>query len=359
MVNDVIKINQLTFTRFLAALFIVVFHYGKLATPFNKSILSNVFSNANVCVSFFFVLSGFIMVVAYHHLKKLNLKEYYINRFSRIYPVYFIALVLTIVINNGWRFDLTGTSLHVLLLQSWVPRYTMVYNYPGWSLSVEAFFYLLFPLLYNYVYNKFRFNNIILAILAFFLISQVCIYLISNTLFDFPFPVNLESNFIHYFPLFHLNEFLAGNALGLLFICLIKKNGFSSINRVKNIALILMCTVISLLVLYPNLRQSLEVNFHNGLFVLFFGPFILWLSLSKNKLTKLLAAKPLVFFGNISYDIYILQYPVFSLLIILNRKFNWGNTPLFYLSLIVLIIASIGCHLVIEKPLLRLIRKYR
>lgn len=94
-------LHQLTFTRFLAAIAIVIFHYGGSAFPFQTPILKSLFSNANVGVSFFFILSGFVMMIAYGaRQSEINFREYFINRFARIYPIYFLALIATTTLDR-------------------------------------------------------------------------------------------------------------------------------------------------------------------------------------------------------------------------------------------------------------------
>src|SRR5215203_4532966 len=95
-----VEIPQLTFTRFLAAISIVLFHYAALIFPFNIPELHYFISHANLGVSYFFVLSGFILSFVYDaefFSKPGALKKFFIARFARIYPVYLIALLLSII----------------------------------------------------------------------------------------------------------------------------------------------------------------------------------------------------------------------------------------------------------------------
>src|ERR1700754_1373119 len=94
------KLNQLTFTRFLAALAIVVYHAKASVWPFNMAGLYSVFSKANSGVSYFFILSGFVMIIAYgsREQDRIDAREYYVNRLARIYPVYLLALAMMAVV---------------------------------------------------------------------------------------------------------------------------------------------------------------------------------------------------------------------------------------------------------------------
>jgi peptidoglycan/LPS O-acetylase OafA/YrhL len=86
------RIEQLTFTRFIAAVSIVIFHFGSGRFPLNILYPQFIFKQANVSVSYFFILSGFVMIVAYHKNSNIDFIAYMKNRFARIYPVYFIAI---------------------------------------------------------------------------------------------------------------------------------------------------------------------------------------------------------------------------------------------------------------------------
>jgi peptidoglycan/LPS O-acetylase OafA/YrhL len=87
------RLDQLTFTRFIAAISIVVFHYGRNVFPFDMDGIKFLFRQANVGVSYFFILSGFIMVIAYGNRGKIEYVDYLKRRFARIYPVYFLAIL--------------------------------------------------------------------------------------------------------------------------------------------------------------------------------------------------------------------------------------------------------------------------
>lgn len=100
----------------------------------------------------FFVLSGFILRVVYED-RMWSVKEFVGNRLARIYPLYFVGLVFTFAIDWYSPGFATGNKVEALVLnvvglQSWFDFANGRFNGPGWTLSVEAFFYACFPLLY-------------------------------------------------------------------------------------------------------------------------------------------------------------------------------------------------------------------
>ncbi len=144
----------LTGVRFLAATQVVLYHFGSgfaqrhhLPRP-----LTNLLTNGWTAVTLFFILSGFILSYTYSGQiagrgGKLRFWE---ARFARIYPVYLLALLLS------WPFrgdPGLGLSMAVLtMVQAWNPfhvNYGGAWNSPAWTLSTEAFFYLLFPFFFR------------------------------------------------------------------------------------------------------------------------------------------------------------------------------------------------------------------
>lgn len=105
-------------------------------------------------VDIFFVLSGFIIAYRFRDTLRTptsqRLWHYLLRRLARIWPVYaFSLLVLLAVHAAGWNGPLTDPAalpMHVTLTYAWWNNGES-WNLPGWSVSVEFFCYLLFPLL--------------------------------------------------------------------------------------------------------------------------------------------------------------------------------------------------------------------
>src|SRR5690242_17272289 len=87
--------DQLTFTRFVAAVTVVYYHYGQGLFPFDHKWIDQLFLVGNISVSYFYALSGFIMTVVYYkdQCSSFRKVKYWQARFARIYPLYVIALI--------------------------------------------------------------------------------------------------------------------------------------------------------------------------------------------------------------------------------------------------------------------------
>lgn len=336
------RINQLTFTRFLAAISIVIFHYGKKSFLFNNSIVGFIFDNADVCVSYFFILSGFVMMIAYSNKEEISAKEYFTNRFARIYPLYFFAIFIMFLLQvRTNELDISGVFLNVLMIQSWIPGKILSVNGPGWSLSVEFVFYAIFPFMFNKCFNRFKIKHIYLYIISFWVLSQLVFQILYYLYADISVTAK---DFIMYNPILHINEFLIGNLAGFIFI---KKLQFKKANYD-----FLILTFVGLIVL--SLKFSIGKIFHNGLLAPLFISLIILISLNNGIITKLFQQKLFVFLGEISFGIYILQYPVYSIFSAysLNKYFHLTDpTLVFFIRLIILIIASSLAYIYVEKPL--------
>jgi peptidoglycan/LPS O-acetylase OafA/YrhL len=135
----------LTTLRFPAAFAIVLYHFLAY-TPCPRW----VWDGFNTGVSFFYVLSGFILYYNYLDLKDRGF--FWVARFARIWPVHIVTLILAFLVmpfdrllgHASWPVTLPA---NILLVHAWLPFKGAVLSFNGvsWSLSVEAFFYLCFP----------------------------------------------------------------------------------------------------------------------------------------------------------------------------------------------------------------------
>jgi peptidoglycan/LPS O-acetylase OafA/YrhL len=120
--RDDINTASLSILRFIAAIIVILFHHRK-----GSEILQDapaVLTAGPQMVTFFFVLSGFVLVLAYYDKEQFSLKKYFVKRSTRIIPVYFIALFLCLAIAfvKGTT-DPVATILNMLFLQAWFPPY--------------------------------------------------------------------------------------------------------------------------------------------------------------------------------------------------------------------------------------------
>jgi peptidoglycan/LPS O-acetylase OafA/YrhL len=145
------EIKPLTTLRFFAAYAVVVSHASESFSCWHGLSSRYVVGQA---VSFFFVLSGFILTYNYFHLKDARgVFNFYIARLARIWPAHVSSLVILLfLIPEVFKVhagDLPLFFCNLFLLQGWIPIWNVFFSYnaSAWSISSEMFFYLCFPLL--------------------------------------------------------------------------------------------------------------------------------------------------------------------------------------------------------------------
>ena len=142
------KLLPLELCRGLAAVLVTCVHVGaSIETHYGFEI--GAVHNFAAGVDFFFVLSGFVMTYAHWNDigRPERVKRYYIKRFLRIYPPYWIitgAIVLFYILVPSYggqdRVDLPKLFCSIFLL----PYTTQPVVGQGWTLVHEMFFYGLF-----------------------------------------------------------------------------------------------------------------------------------------------------------------------------------------------------------------------
>ncbi len=342
------EIPQLTFTRFLASISIVILHYGLFTWPMNTSFFSHFNGELISAMSYFFLLSGFILVVSSAKDKSLpdeiNSRYFWKKRAARILPVYLFALIIFFCINFKYdpsiplKWQIQSYYHSIFLLQSWKYKMALDVNYPAWSLSVEAFFYFIFPWVYSNLRNLVNKRLIIISLVAWVLNTYIFISLLED---------NAPANFAKFFPLLHVATFVAGVCSGILFV----RNYQWLLGKGKQYILAIT-GVVGLVVLYTTYKDYDIYNYqHNGLLAPLFVFVIYSLAIMKGVLIRILASKPFVFLGSISYSIYILQYPVLQICEKYIPYLKGRETKdIFYVYFIILICCSAITYLFIEKP---------
>ncbi len=152
--------QSLTGIRFFAVLMIFLFHYSSRLT-INSPFINAVFNQLFLGVQVFFVLSGFVICYKYFNnaeLKKSFLFTYYIRRFAKIYPTFFIIVTLSFLIWNIKGVDTDSSFgtylLNISFLKGLSSQYHLTGIGPTWSLTVEEFFYFFSPFIFVYFKNK-------------------------------------------------------------------------------------------------------------------------------------------------------------------------------------------------------------
>lgn len=147
------RLDALTALRWFAAFAVFVFHMRNMVTF--PDWLMWLVDYGNYGVTFFFVLSGFVLTWSWE--PRTPVRAFYWRRFARIYPLHIVALCLAIPVfyrptaieGMPWiePLNVAVLFLSVLLIQGWSPDPAIKFsgNPAAWTLTVEALFYALHP----------------------------------------------------------------------------------------------------------------------------------------------------------------------------------------------------------------------
>jgi peptidoglycan/LPS O-acetylase OafA/YrhL len=340
----------LTGVRFLAAWYVVLFHaLPGLARRYPvPKLLETFLSNGYLAVGLFFLLSGFILAYTYEGQIEgtANWWRFWEARFARIYPVYLLSLVLAYWFSTGLHL---GTRLAVLgMVQAWNPldlELAGAWNYPAWSLSTEAFFYLCFPFIFPWIARKsdralFWLTIVLLAVCIF---GHTPIKGLGNWKHDASF---LER--VLPLPVLRIPEFLLGVVMGLRFL-----RDARALDKVSRP-----------LIVYPAVlgtfaALSLPIGHWVTLVMLPFSLLVYELARGGSLVAKFLSTRFMVLLGGASYSVYLLRYPVTNWTRLLVSTLPAGFVRFGeLLSPLVLVLVSIVVFLAWEEPARKAARRW-
>jgi peptidoglycan/LPS O-acetylase OafA/YrhL len=354
------RLNALTGLRTFAALNIVFFHFSN---PQWFGPLAPVVNAGYVSVSFFILLSGFVLAYNYAgraRQRQLSKSRFWIARITRLYPIYLLGLVLGLqtlpgeyAVHTHFLFWL-GVALTPLLLQGWVPEIATFWNTPAWTMSAEGFFYLLFPWLARWKPPR-RVPALLARMAGIWVLGMIpgILYMIYKPdgiahIDRWSSGYWLES--LKFTPIPHMASFVFGILLADL---------DEMVGRAARLRLLLglggFAALFAILELGPLVPYPIA---HDSLFMPLFACIILGLA-GENPLASLFGLRPLVFVGEASYCLYLMHFNLWNLIHdshLLNRLHLNRFDP--WISYILLIgIAVTALHL-IEKPVQRRLRKW-
>lgn len=355
------KLNALTSLRFAAAALIVIHHLHDFGLTFLKGWpLDN-------AVSFFFVLSGFILTYTYPDIATgSDARRFWVARFARVWPAHVatIGLLYILLAGDASRYG-TGYSSPLLLLgnvslvQAWIPVSNVYFSYNAvsWSISAEAFFYLVFPSLIQGFAKSWWWKLGIALALVFWLIA-LCI---TSSLPPFGGAswTSTTLGMVYINPLARLFEFTLGMCAAMIYrVSRPRIRLTASVGTVvEAIAALLLLLNISLVDAIASWAYVLigppaaEWLVHGGAICFSVAVFILVISLEQGSISKTLGRRPLVFLGEISYSMYMLHYVILRAYMMHADNFAaWPGSVKLAVYCIVLLMASWALWAFVEKP---------
>jgi peptidoglycan/LPS O-acetylase OafA/YrhL len=371
-------LKALTGLRCFAAINIVLFHFSNpqwfnfnfyFPAPFLAHsvhvplLLAPVVNAGFISVSYFILLSGFVLGYNYNERARngeLDRKRFWEARFTRIYPIYFLSLLLSVgTLGSEYRTHThamfwTGVVLTPLLLQGWVPAVSTFLNTPAWTMSAEAFYYVIFPWLARWK-KPVRVGPYIAKLAGVWVLGLVpgALYIAFN-----PDGIVHPDRWsygpwlwaLKYTPYAHIFSFIFGVMLANLDAMIPRAS------RVRlGLGLIGFGGLYGILSLGPLVPYAI---IHDGLLMPLFAFIVLGLA-GENPLARALGVRPLVFVGEASYCLYLLHFNLWNMI---HGSHVLGTLGLSrfdpWLSYVLLIALSLVALYFIEKPAQRKLREW-
>ena len=352
--------KALTGLRCFAAINIVLFHFSD---PRWFGFLAPVVNAGFISVSYFILLSGFVLAYNYAERARngeLDRKRFYEARFTRIYPIYFLSLLLSVgqlkveYPTHTHAMFWTGVVLTPLLLQGFVPAVATFLNTPAWTMSAEAAYYAIFPWVAKWKRPE-RIAPHLVRMAGIWILGVVpgALYMIFNP-DGIPRPDRWSYgpwlSALKYTPYSHVFSFIFGVMLADLDRMMVRTGRLRLC-----LGIIGFGGIYGILTLGPLVPYAI---IHDGLLMPLFACLILGLA-GENPLAHALAVRPLVFVGEASYCLYLLHFNLWNLIhgshvlnvLGLSRFDPWLSYAL------MIALAVVALHL-IEKPVQRKLRQW-
>lgn len=347
---------SLTGSRIIAAFGVFLFHASlvKMLNPYADPATSETFSflvgkAGWLGVSYFFVLSGFIMV--------WSAKEgdtpfaYYRRRIAKIFPTHVVTWALAVFIGTVSlsRADIWLPNL--FLINSWFPDIDIFVsvNQPSWSLCIEMFFYLLFPVLFGALI---RIPSSYLSLAAVACVASLALVQIMIAAHIDPeptlaeWPLSETQWWLSYnFPPLRMFEFAAG-----MIIARIVVEG-----RWRGPSISSSCVFLGFAY-----TVALYVPFQFGLNLATLVPIMLLIPAialaDVDGRTTVLSSKPMVWLGEISFGFYMIHFLVLLCIkrLLAEHSFGFvGGTAVILVGLTISIAGGWTLYRCVELPMVR------
>jgi peptidoglycan/LPS O-acetylase OafA/YrhL len=308
------SLPALTGIRTLLAIFIILFHF----TPPHLGLLYPFIDNGYVFVGVFFLISGYVLTYNYADRgKSLSKREFWLARFSRLYPVYLLVLIISIsMLQEEWQARShaefwQGIILTPFVLQGWSPSVATFWNTVSWTLTSECVLYAAFPWLIRLPWPK-KPLSLVALLITIWIVGLVphSLYLYLNP-DHIVGPVDRYSSsqlirFLKYTPLPYVCTFLSGVTLGKLQLALV-------LTPRQRFILSSVSLAIVGIFFYFLVGRTPYLLMHGGLMTPVFATLVLGLS-GPHPISALFSWRPLLLIGESSYCLYLLHFNVFQLL---------------------------------------------
>jgi peptidoglycan/LPS O-acetylase OafA/YrhL len=295
------QLNYINALRGIAVLCVIVVHVG-LHSLSGK--YQNIVGQGAKGVQLFYFISAFTLFLSSN--KRLSLEKnakinFFIRRFFRIAPLYYLAIIyysFIIPFIQHQDVNYKGIALNFLFIHGFFPDIINSIVPGGWSIAIEMTFYLFLPFLTP------KINSLAKAILFLFFsffLKTLFYYVLKGNPFNFE--TNLWTNYLYWY----LPNQLPVFALGIVFYFIALENNVKQALS-ENSKLILQ-TLIAILVLLLIDKMILKIKIFNLDFV-FTIAFLIVATILKERPFKAIVNSFTELIGKLSFSMYLIHFAV-------------------------------------------------
>lgn len=305
----------LTGIRIVLAWMIFLYHFIPFNSPKYPHFLKRIIGEFHFSLDCFYVLSGFLIALRYYEPPsgRNSLRNYFVGRFSRVYPMVFIIITLYYIyffLTQNWQAE-PHLGLEILtnytLTKTFFSEFILTSVPQTWSLTLEEVFYFLAPIFFVLLHKS----------KTFMIVLPVTMFLIGAALNYHFEPKDNVYGFFHENKFTYFADFFAG-----IFLYFILKSD-KYLNHTKYLKTFTGIVMMFLYVYFrSSVRQYVDINydfprFLDLTFVSFFCivPFFWGLATEDNFVTRLMSTKFFTFMGQSSFSFYLIHKGFIAILL--------------------------------------------
>ena len=327
------KIDYVDALRGLAVLGVILVHTNQYGSSNLPSVIGKIIGEGARGVQLFYIASAFTLFLSFkdrYTKEKLPIRNFFIRRFFRIAPMYYLGICYYIFQNGlGPRYWLGNetqiTALNILsnftFLHGFNPYWIASLVPGGWSIAVEMMFYAILPFLF------FKIKNINQAF--YFFILSLFLKLFLHLIFS-RMPLISSGMLWSEYLFIYLPSQLPIFSLGIILYFLVFEN--ESMRNISGKAILLFSGI---LIAQLSIGTQLILPNH-----ILFGIAFLMLAYGLSVFKFKLLVNPLInYFGKISFSMYLVHFAVLHWLSKFNLVDFWSNGTINFMSRFLLVVA--------------------
>ncbi|MXV16026.1 acyltransferase family protein [Hufsiella ginkgonis] len=353
------RIKSLDGLRAISIILVLIGHCRPTMPPvLAQSLLFDILPGGALGVNIFFVISGYLitrlLIAEKNKTGRNSLKQFYLRRILRIFPVFYLYILVIILLKVFFMPDIINGFTTVAVAGLYLWNYAVFFHFdPGpiggwflghfWSLAMEEQFYLLWPLAFVLAASLKKLKKAVVVIILLMPVIRVGSYFLVPM-------IRPEIGLM----LHTAGDYILTGCLGAL-IEMSPEFEARYLKYVKS-KLIVIVAFFCLLVIDPVLTHyfagayNLSVGMSaNNLFILII---LFWSMYVPSWFQRMLNKKLMVRIGLLSYSLYIWQQ-----LILTPHMDTWLNK--FPQNLVVVFLIALLSYHVVEKPVLRLKERFK